>query len=139
MNPRKMLVFIIVDLFGLLILLLFLAYLGMSHLMILGMGLLFLWITLYDLRKGVLSALFSEFMGFQTPGDLSRFKWVPVILSTVLLIISLPVLFEHGLINEDQRWAMQRGQFLRIALPALAGGAAVIAIAAFTIIKGDKK
>lgn len=138
MKSKKMAIFIAADLAILLALLLISSYYGMSHLVLIIMGLLFLALTLYDLKSGELSLFFSEFLGMSGAEELTRLKWLPVILSGILLIISLPVFLEHGFINETQRWAMQGGQFARLALPAIAGGIAVIAIAVWTVYAGVK-
>jgi hypothetical protein len=138
MTPRKVAIFITLDLAFLLALLLFLSYYGLSHLLILSMGLFFLILTLYDLRSGVLSEYFSEFLNLSGGEELGPLRWLPVILSGLLLFLSLPVFLEHGLVNTTQRWAMQHGQFARVALPAMAGGMAVIAIAIWTLFKGSK-
>ncbi len=138
MTSRNLAIFIAVDLAVLLLILLVLSYYGMSHLMMLIMGLAFLILTLYDLNTGSLSAIFSEFMGLNDSAELDKLKWIPVLLSSILLILSVPVLMEHGLINSDQRWAMQHGYFLRLAIPAAAGGIAVIVIAVWTVYKGGK-
>ncbi len=138
MTSRNLAIFIAVDLAVLLLILLVLSYYGMSHLMLLIMGLAFLILTLYDLNTGSLSAFFSEFMGLSASSELDKLKWIPVLLSSILLILSVPVFLEHGLINSDQRWAMQHGYFLRLAIPAAAGGIAVIVIAVWTVYKGGK-
>ncbi|MGM0652494.1 MAG: hypothetical protein ACQES4_06915 [Bacillota bacterium] len=138
MTPRNLTIFIAIDLAVLLFILLLLSYFGMSHLMLFMMGLVFLVLTLYDLQTGVLSAFFSDFLGFENVSDLGRLKAVPIVLSTLLLFLSLPVVLEHGLINENQRWAMQHGSFLRIAIPAIVGGVVVIAAAAWTVYRGSK-
>lgn len=138
MTPRNLTIFIAIDLAVLLFILLLLSYFGMSHLMLLLMGFTFLLLTLYDLQTGVLSAFFSDFLGFENVTDLGRLKFVPLFLSALLLFLSLPVLLEHGLVNENQRWAMQHGFFLRIAIPAIIGGLVVIAAAAWTVYRGSK-
>jgi hypothetical protein len=138
MTPRNVAIFITLDLAFLLALLLFLSYYGLSHLLILAMGLLFLVLTLYDLKSGALSELFSDFLGLSGTNELGPIRWLPVILSGLLLFLSLPVLLEHGLVNAAQRWAMQHGQFARVALPAIAGGLVVMAIAIWTLFKGSK-
>ena len=138
MTPRNVALFITLDLAFLLVLLLFLSYYGLSHLLILIMGLLFLVLTLYDLKSGALSELFSDFLNLSSTDELGPIRWLPVILSGLLLFLSLPVLLEHGLVNTAQRWAMQHGQFARVALPAIAGGLTVIAIAIWTLFKGSK-
>ncbi len=117
-----------------------LSYFGMSHLLILMLGVIILIAALYDLQRGCLSANFSDFLGLESPNDLGRFRWLPVILAALLLFLSLPVVFEHGMVNEAQRWAMQQGgQLIRVVLPAAAGGLAVIIIAVGTILAGIKK
>lgn len=136
---NKIAIFIVLDLTVLLIILLLLAYHGMSHLLLLLMGLLFLVLTIYDLRSGNLSKIFSEFLGVSGAGELGRFRWLPVMLSALLLMLSLPVFLDHGLVNSAQRWAMQQGQFIRVAVPAVAGGIAVMAIAVWTIYTGSRK
>ncbi len=138
MTPRNIAIFITLDLTFLLALLLFLSYYGLSHLLILTMGLLFMVLTLYDLKSGALSELFSNFLGLSGTDELGSIRWLPVILSGLLLFLSLPVLLEHGLVNTTQRWAMQQGQFARLAMPAIAGGIVVIAIAIWTLFKGSK-
>jgi len=138
MTPRNLTIFIAIDLAVLLFILLLLSYFGMSHLMILLMGLIFMVLTFYDLQTGVLTAFFSNFLGFENATDLGRLKYVPLFLSALLLFLSIPVLLEHGLVNEGQRWAMQQGNFLRIAIPAIVGGAVVIAAAAWTVYRGRK-
>ena len=140
MKPRTVALFIAVDLATWLILLLVLSYYGISHLLILLLGFIILIAAIYDLQSARLSAFFSDFLGLASPADLGRFRLLPVILAALLLFLSLPVVFEHGLVNEAQRWAMQRGgQFLRIALPASVGALAVIAIAVGTILTSNKK
>ncbi len=139
MTPRNILIFIAVDLAFLVAILLFLSYYGMSHLLLMAMGLVFLLLTLYDLQTGSLSEFFSEFLGLSDPGELGKLKWVPVVLSALLLMLSVPIFIEHGFVNTDQRWAMQHGQFIRVAIPALAGGFIVIAVAVWTVISGSKK
>lgn len=139
MKSRKFAIFIALDLALLLFILLFLAYYGMSHLLIMAMGLFFLLLTLYDLRSGNLSALFSEFMGLSNPEELGRLKTLPLVLAALLLVISVPVFLDNGLVHEAQRYAMQQGQFLRVAVPAILGGLAVIAVAVWTIISGSGK
>jgi hypothetical protein len=104
------------------------------------LGLVILFAALYDLQSGRLSAFFSDFLSLEGPNELGRFRWLPVILAALLLFLSLPVVFEHGLVNEAQRWGMQQGgQFLRVVLPAAVGGLAVIAVAVGTILAGIKK
>jgi len=138
MTPRNLTIFIAIDLVVLLFILLLLSYFGMSHLMLLLMGLIFMVLTFYDLQTGVLSAFFSDFLGFENVTDLGRLKFVPLILSALLLFLSIPVLLEHGLVNDGQRWAMQQGNFLRIAIPAIVGGVVVIAAAVWTVYRGSK-
>lgn len=138
MTPRNLTIFIAIDLVVLLFILLLLSYFGMSHLMLLVMGCIFMVLTFYDLQTGVLSAFFSDFLGFDNVTDLGRLKFVPLILSALLLFLSIPVLLEHGLVNDGQRWAMQQGNFLRIAIPAIVGGVVVIAAAAWTVYRGSK-
>ena len=138
MTPRNLTIFIAIDLAVLLFILLLLSYFGMSHLMLFLMGLIFLGLILYDLRTGVLSLFFSDFLGFENVTELGRLKYVPLILSALMLYLSIPVLLEHGLVNDGQRWAMQQGSFLRIAIPAIAGGVVVIAAAAWTVYRGSK-
>jgi hypothetical protein len=139
MSPRRIALFVAVDLAVLLALLLVLTYYGMSHLALFMMGLIFLAITIIDLRSGLFSEMFSAFFGFSEPDEIGRIKWLPVIMSLVLISLSLPVLLEHGFINSGQRWAMQDGRFLRIALPAAIGGLVVMAIAVLTITSGLRK
>jgi len=139
MTSRNMAIFISADLAMLLIVLLLLSYYGMSHLFLLAMGLILLMISLYDLRTGIFSELFSDFFGLSDPDEQSRVKWIPVILSTILLFLSVPVFIEHGFINSAQRWAMQDGHFIRLAIPALTGGIVVIAVAVWTIFIGSNK
>ncbi len=139
MAPRKVAFFIALDLAALIVVLLVLVYFGMSHLLLLLMGLGFLLLTFYDLRSGNLSALFSDLLGFSDPVELGKLRWLPVVLSTLLLILSLPVFIEYGFINEAQRWAMQNGQFVRVAVPAIVGSMAVIVIAVWTVFAGSKK
>ena len=138
MTPRNLTIFIAIDLVVLLFILLLLSYFGMSHLMLLLMGLIFMVLTFYDLQTGVLSAFFSDFLGFENVTDLGRLKFVPLILSALLLFLSIPVLLEHGLVNDGQRWAMQEGNFLRVAIPAIVGGVVVIAAAVWTVYRGSK-
>jgi hypothetical protein len=139
-KPKTVAIFIALDLATWLIVLLVLSYYGMSHLLILILGLVILFAALYDLKSGRLSAFFSEFLSLEGPNELGRFRWLPVILAALLLFLSLPVVFEHGLVNEAQRWGMQQGgQFLRVVLPAAVGGLAVIAVAVGTILAGIKK
>lgn len=139
MTSRNVAIFIFADLVILLIVLLTLSYYGMSHLFLLVMGLILLLVSLYDLHTGIFSEVFSGFFGLSDPNELSRVKWIPVILSTLLLFLSVPVFIEHGFINSAQRWAMQDGQFIRLALPAITGGIVVIAIAIWTVFNGSKK
>ncbi len=139
MKSRKFALFIALDLALLLFILLLLAYYGMSHMFIMAMGLLFLLLTFYDLRSGNLSALFSEFMGLSNPEELGKFRVLPLILAALLLILSVPVFLDNGLVHDAQRYAMQQGQFLRVAVPAILGGLAVIAVAVWTIISGSDK
>jgi len=139
MTSRNMAIFISADLAILLIILLVLSYYGMSHLFLLVMGLILLLVSLYDLHTGIFSEVFSDFFSLSDPHELSRVKWIPVILSTVLLFLSVPVFIEHGFINSAQRWAMQDGQFIRLALPAITGGIVVIAIAIWTVFSGSRK
>ena len=140
MKPKTIALFIAVDLATWLIVLLVLSYYGMSHLLILLLGFIILIAAIYDLQSGQLSTFFSDFLGLESSTDLGRFRLLPVILAALLLFLSLPVVFEHGLVNEAQRWAMQQGgQFIRVALPASFGALAVIAIAVGTILSGLKK
>ncbi len=139
MAPRRVAFFIALDLATLIVVLLALVYFGMSHLLLLLMGLGFLLMTFYDLRSGNLSALFSDFLGFSDPVELGRLRWLPVALSALLLILSLPVFIEYGFVNETQRWAMQSGQFTRVAIPAITGGVIVITIAVWTVFAGSNK
>ncbi|MCJ7805929.1 MAG: hypothetical protein MUP57_00055 [Clostridia bacterium] len=135
---RKVALFIALDLAVLLFVLLLLTYYGMSHLLLLSMGLVFLVMTIYDLRSGNFSKIFSEFLGLSDYDEIGRLRWLPVVLSALLLIISMPVLLEHGLVNNIQRQAMQHGQFIRVAFPAIAGGIVVIVIAIWTIFTGSR-
>jgi hypothetical protein len=138
MQSRKYAIFIALDLALLLLILLLLAYYGMSHLMLMLLGLLFLVVTFYDLRSGNLSLFFSQFMGLPDPKDIGKIRFLPLILSALLLILSLPVFLEHGLVNEAQRFAMQQGQFFRVAIPAIFGGLVVIAVAVWTLYRGNR-
>jgi hypothetical protein len=135
---NKVAIFIVLDLTVLLMILLLLAFYGMSHLLLLIMGFVFLVLTVYDLRSGIPSKIFSEFFGFSDTSDIGRFRWLPVVLSALLLMLSLPVLLEQGLVNNAQRWAMQQGQFIRIAIPAVTGGIIVMVIAVWTIHTGSR-
>ncbi len=135
---NKVAIFIVLDLTVLLVILLVLAFYGMSHLLLLIMGFMFLVLTIYDLRSGNLSKIFSEFFGFSDDIEIYRFRWLPVVLSALLLMLSLPVLLEHGLVNNAQRWAMQQGQFIRVAVPAITGGIVVMVIAVWTIYTGSR-
>ncbi len=135
---RKVALFIALDLVVLLFVLLLLTYYGMSHLLLLSMGLVFLVMTIYDLRSGNFSKIFSEFLGLSDSDDIGRLRWLPVVLSALLFILSMPVLLEHGLVNNIQRQAMQYGQFIRVVFPAVAGGIAVIVIAIWTIFTGSR-
>ncbi len=141
MKLFKMALLIVVDLVLLLFLLLLLSYYGMSHLAMFAMAIFFLFLTVYDLKSGALSTLFSGILGLEdSAGGAGRLRWLPVVLSVLLLALSLPVLLEHGLVNSAQRWAMQQqGQFLRLAVPAVVGGALVIAVALWTLFAGGKK
>lgn len=138
-TPRKAALIITLDLVLLLVLLLILSFYGMSHLMIFFLGLVFLVITIYDLRTSCFSSLFSSFLNLADSEETGRFKWLPVSLSVLLLIFSVPVLLEHGLVNSSQRWAMQGGQLFRVAIPAASGTAIVIMIALWTLFKGAKR
>jgi hypothetical protein len=138
MKPLNVALLIVLDLATLLTVLLVLSYHGMSHLLIFLLGLLLLLAVLYDFQSGRLSALFSDFLGLNGSDELGRIKWLPVILALLLLVLSLPVLLEHGFVNDAQRWAMQDGRFIRVALPAATGGVAVIIIAVWTILSGSK-
>lgn len=138
MQSRKYAILIALDLALLLLILLLLAYYGMSHLLLMLLGLFFLVVTLYDLRSGNLSLFFSQFMGLPEPGDIGKLRFLPLILSALLLILSLPVFLEQGLVNEAQRYAMQQGQIFRVAIPAVLGGLAVIAVAVWTIYSGSR-
>jgi hypothetical protein len=140
MKIRNVAIFVALDLATLLFVLLILSYYGMSHLMILLLGAVLLMLALYDLQSGLLSAFFADFLGLENPANLGRFKLLPVILAALLLLMSTPVVFEHGWVNETQRWAMQQGgQLIKVALPAVVGGIVVIAIALGTICAGSKK
>jgi len=139
MTPRKVAIFITVDLVFLLGLLLYFSYYGLSHLIMLLLGLGFLFISIYDLRTKILSQLFSDFLNLSGPEELGNMRWLPVVLSALLLFLSLPVALEHGLVNTAQRWAMQEGQFARVAIPAIAGGIIVITLALWTLFKGVKE
>ncbi len=138
MTSRNLAIFIAADLAILLSVLLVSSYYGMSHLVLLVLGLILLCLTLYDLKTGSLSAFFSEYLSLTDTAELDKLKWVPVLLSSILLILSVPALLEHGFVNTDQRWAMQHGYFLRLAIPAAVGGIAVIAVAVWTVFKGTK-
>ena len=135
----KVALFIALDLAALLLVLLVLAYYGMSHILLLLMGFVFLALTVYDLGSGNLSGIFSDFLGLSDSEEVGKLKWLPVILSALLLMLSLPVFLEQGLVNQTQRWAMQHGQFIRVALPAVAGGMVIIAVAIWTIFTGSRK
>ena len=135
---RKVALFIALDLAVLLFVLLLLTYYGMSHLLLLSMGLVFLVMIIYDLRSGNFSKIFSEFLGLSDSDDIGKLRWLPVVLSALLFILSIPVLLEHGLVNNIQRQAMQHGQFIRVAFPAIAGGIVVIVIAIWTIFTGSR-
>lgn len=135
----KVALFIALDLAALLLVLLVLAYYGMSHILLLLMGFVFLALTVYDLGSGNLSGIFSDFLGLSDSEEVGKLKWLPVILSALLLMLSLPVFLEQGLVNQTQRWAMQHGQFIRVALPAVAGGMVIIAVAIWTIFTGNRK
>jgi hypothetical protein len=139
MKPQQTALFIVLDLAVLLALLLILAYYGMSHLAITIIGLMLLVITLVDMRTGIFSEKFSAFIGFTRVEEKTKLRWLPVILASLLLIFSLPVLLQHGWVNHDQRWAMQHGQFLRLAVPALLGGLVIMGVAVLTIFRGMKK
>ena len=135
---RKVALFIALDLAVLLFVLLLLTYYGMSHLLLLSMGLVFLVMIIYDLRSGNFSKIFSEFLGLSDSDDIGKLRWLPGVLSALLFILSIPVLLEHGLVNNIQRQAMQHGQFIRVAFPAIAGGIVVIVIAIWTIFTGSR-
>lgn len=69
---NKVAIFIVLDLTVLLMILLLLAFYGMSHLLLLIMGFVFLVLTVYDLRSGIPSKIFSEFFGFSDTSDIGR-------------------------------------------------------------------
>ncbi len=129
MHLRKFILFIILDLAVLFFLLLLLAYHGWSHIFMLVIGVVFLALCLYDLRSGNLSAVLAAFFNLPDRAGESRANWLPAALSLVLIVYGLSLLFEHGLVNTAQRWAMQRGLFAPFALWSAAGTALVTAAA----------
>jgi hypothetical protein len=125
---------IIFDLVSMLLLLLFLTYFGMSHVFLLLLGTVFLFLCLYDSRTGRLSAVFTLMLSLPAPKDKGRLNWIPALLSLVLMIYSLPFLFKHGLVNTSQRAAMQGGLFSQFALSAGAAAAVIILVAVYSAV-----
>lgn len=125
-NLRKTICLIVLDLLSMLLLLLFLAYYGMSHLFLLLTGIVFLFLCIYDSRTGHLSTLFVLMFSLPDLKEKGRLNWIPVLLSLILVFYSLPLIVEHGLVNVSQRTVLQGGLFPQFALYA--------GIAAFVII-----
>lgn len=135
MNPVARAVLLIVfDLAAMLVLLLFLTYLGMSHLFLLVAGVFFFCLTAYDSRTGRLSILFALMFSLPEPVEKGRLNWIPALLSLVLIIYSLPLLYKHGLVNQIQRVSMQSGLFPRFAIYAAAATCLIAAIAVYSVI-----
>jgi hypothetical protein len=130
---------IIFDLVSMLLLLLFLTYFGMSHVFLLLSGMVFLFLCLYDSRTGRLSDLFILLFSLPAPVNYGRLNWIPALLSLLLVIYSMPILFEHGLVNTIQRSSMQGGLFPQFALWAGAVTAVIIALAVFSTVSNRGK
>ncbi|MEW5784684.1 MAG: hypothetical protein AB1767_06370 [Bacillota bacterium] len=130
MNPRcKLGLLLTLDLLFLLLLLLFMVYFGLSHVFLLGLGILLLLLSLYDCRTGRLSSVTALLFGLPEVSDNGKLNWLPILLSLVLVFYSAPILKQHGLVNTAQRWAMQSGLFQRLALWSAAIAGLVIAAA----------
>ena len=139
MASRKLILFIILDLVVLLLFLLLLAYYGVSHVLFLVLGLLFLVMSAYDNRTDRLSAVLALLFNLPPASGNKRLNWLPLLLSLALIIYSLPLLLEHGLVNSIQRWSMQGGMFTRFAVWSLITTGVVILVAVYTTISSGRK
>lgn len=141
MAPRKLILLVVFDLLVLLVLLLVLAYYGMSHLLALVLGLLFLVMSLYDNRTGRFSTALALLFNFSAHPDRGgRLNWLPPLLSLVLIGYGFYMLMAHGAVNVGQRWTMQvGGVFPRFAVWASLAAAAVILAAVLTTLRSNRK
>ncbi len=141
MATRKLILFVVFDLLILLALLLLLVYHGMSHLLLLVMGLLFLLMSLYDSRTGQLSAVLALMFNIHgNPGRGGRLNWLPMVLSLILIGYGFYMLMMHGAVNVGQRWTMQEGgMFPQFAVWTALAAAVVILAAVLTSVRSNRK
>jgi hypothetical protein len=141
MATRKLILFVVFDLLILLALLLVLVYYGMSHLLLLALGVLFLLMSLYDNRTGQLSAgLALMFNIHGNPDHGGRLNWLPMVLSLILIGYGFYMLMTHGAVNVGQRWTMQEdGVFPQFAIWTALAAVVVILAAVLTTVRSNRK
>ncbi len=141
MANRKLILFVVFDLLALVVLLLLLVYYGMSHLLLLVLGFLFLFMSLYDNHTGQLSAVLALLLNISGNRDRGgRLNWLPMLLSVVLVGYGFFMLLEHGAVNVGQRWVMQQGgMFPRFAVWTTLAAAVVILAAVLTTVRSNRK
>lgn len=139
MNPRRRLgLLLALDLLLLLVLLLLMVYYGLSHIFLLGLGILLFLLSLYDNRTGHLSTVTALLFSLPVGSGKGKLNWLPVLLSLVLVFYGASILLEHGLVNTAQRGAMQSGLFLQMALWSVAVAGLIIA-AAVTLVGLERR
>lgn len=115
-NPQKLKFLVALDLVFLLLLLLIMAFYGISHLFLLGLGGILFLVSLLDYRNGYFSKMAVLLFGLKRTAEKGRLNWLPVFLSAALLVYQGYLLLEYGPVNTMQRMAMQEGLFPRLVL-----------------------
>lgn len=129
MLSGKFLFMLVIDLSVFLILLLVTAYFGVLHILLLILGIILFFLSVYDYRYGGISALLTAVFNIPASSGNQAVNRVPVVLSLGLIIYGFILLLNHGLVNTGQRLGMQGGQFGQFAFWAAVGTLLVILVA----------
>jgi len=117
MKSSHFILLLILDVVFLIVVFLLFTYYGMTHLLLFIIGLLILVTGLYDFKTGIFSELLRQL--FNSPGKQKKggiYNVIPLLMSLVVIIYSIPQLFEHGLINRGQESLMSGNYFFQFAI-----------------------
>ncbi|GEM_PF-1627100 len=117
MKSSHFILLLILDVVFLIVVFLLFTYYGMTHLLLFIIGLLILVTGLYDFKTGIFSELLRQL--FNLPGKQKKggiYNVIPLLMSLVVIIYSIPQLLEHGLINRDQESLMSGNYFFQFAI-----------------------
>lgn len=140
MKRTNFILFLLLDFSSLAAVFLIFTYYGMCHILLLFLGLLFFFLGIYDLRTGVLSLLIRQLFGLSRKEKQSGIlNLIPVMLSVIVVLYSLPLLLQHGLINTSQESLMQGNIFIQFTIMLIGATLFVLIAAAGSYFWGGRK